>query len=225
MLKRLKEVGGSGNLKILEASVFLLISIFNIIGIIQDKESIIGNYLYWMPFAVFSIVILFFGNRYLSAFLYYVLSISITLFVVPSESLSDFSGSIFFVFAYHQIKKPWAVFTVLITTISCIVFRSITMGDTIQGNSLMILIYFLVYGIYWLTIYHPEKKESFCNLCKEENKLLELMAEGLSQKEAGAVLGLDQSQANNYVKKIKRKTDSETLNQIMYKYGSINSNK
>lgn len=211
-----------GKVEVLNSSVLLLIAVFNITKFILTEESILFLWAYWAPFIFFAVIFLVVKNKYLTSFFYLFIAVGVTL---TTENASDFSGAIFFLFAFHQLRSMWSLITGGILTIVAIVTRSITVGDTIPGNAIMLLVFAFVYGIYWLTIYQPLSMEGFPALSKEENELLRLMSTGLSQKQAGGVLGCDQSQTSNMVKKIRKKVGAESLLEVMFCYGSINSNK
>lgn len=130
-----------------------------------------------------------------------------------------------FVFAFAQIKKPWAAIKLITISALCVTARSIYIDDSIAGNVTMILVYLFVYGVYWFSIYLPSrKKEQPTVNCKEltenENFLLYYMTRGESQKTAGAKIGLNKSQANELMKSIKRKTGYDSVYQITFWLGT-----
>lgn len=209
---------------LISVTCFLVFS-FNIIDLVKSRDGILRIILYAIPFLVLSVLFLIVKNNVFNYVVFLLIAAFTTMF---SEIISDFSGSILFIFAYAQLKNGRTAVIVTVVTLISIFTRTLLNNDVI-GGVLMVVVYAYVYGLYYLIIEVENRNENnrleIVKSIKDQNEqLIKLMAIGYSQKEAAAEMGITQNQASNIIKRMKRDTGYSTLTQIMYQYGAIYGN-
>jgi hypothetical protein len=176
-----------------------------------------------LPILILIILTIVFKSKYITATVFLILAIGTSL---DPANITDYSGSIFFIYSFHLIRKKEYAWAIIILTIACVTTRSIIAGDTVPEAFILLSIFFYIYAIYYFLIYKDCIKPvriRFKELSKQETKLLKLMAEGHSQKTAGAQIGLSISQTSELVKNIRIKLGYDSVMQILYLSGVNNS--
>lgn len=194
---------------------FLLFS-FNLLDQITKGQDLLQRSYLTIPYLVLSILPYFLNERIMSVILY--LGVGIYLTLDPNTN-GDISGIIFFMFAISLYKSKYFKISILSLTLITIAIRSTIINQTIfQTFSYMMGVTLICISYFKLFL-----KKSMTNLNKDEAKILSLMAAGMSQKEAGFTMNLDQSQTNYLIKNIRKNCGNITLNQVMFLYGKSQS--
>ncbi len=170
------------------------------------------------PFIFMFLLLVIFKSNKISAFVFLIIAIGTT---IDPENISDYSGAIFFIASYHIVKKNWYAIVLIGISVGCLTIRSINAGDTISQVLVLIAVFFYIYAIYYFLIYKLMSNRPAINiedLTAEENNMLQLLAKGLSQKEAAAEMDIKHTKAAYLIKQIKDKTGYVSLNQLFYDY-------
>jgi Ca2+/Na+ antiporter len=141
---------------------------------------------------------------------------------IDPNNASDYSGAMYFMFAFHRVKsKRYAIAIISITALSLSI-RMTNFNMSIYQAFYMMLAFSASYMFYYFLIYRQYEqhiKSKIRCLTAEENKLLELLANGESQENAGSILGYNKSDTNKkLVRKIKDKMGRESLYEIIATY-------
>lgn len=207
--------GDGGKIDWLNLSVLFLVFFFNLVNQIHLEKSIMERVLYTGPFLfMILLVVIFKGNRCFKSLIYLLIAIGTTL---DPANMSDYSGSIFFIYSFHIIRKPGYAVFVSVASIACLTVRSIILVDTVPGTLIMIAVFAYIYAIYYFLIFKPTSvhpKVKIKSLSDKENKLLTLIGDGLTHKEAAYEMKITHTEASGIIKKIKKKTGYKTLNQL-----------
>jgi hypothetical protein len=201
----------------------ILLGTFNLLNQIDLGKDIIARCYLTLPFFIIPFIVVFAGKKIAISFIFIIIGVGI---ILDPSNISDFSGSIFFIFAFHIINKKKYVIPIGIITAAALAIRATKISMTIYESFMILLAYVVVYALYYFIIYKKTEKPvsvRFSQLNKEENKILEHMASGLSQKEAGGELGYDKFHTNYIVKEIRKKTGYNSLYEILYRSG-LNNN-
>ncbi len=210
-----KEDGGT--LKIIIVSIISLVMFFtiatNIIENIPIKDIIINI----IPFILIVLTVVIVPIQYSSAIVFLLIAIGTS---IDPENISDYSGSIFFIYSYHMIKGRWYGIITIFLTIVSVTIRTIRTNEAIPQALIILLIYFFIYSIYYLIIlkqFTKPIKSKLKNLTTDENTILELMCNGESQENAGAKIGhKDKHETSKVMSKIREKLDIKN-NESSYK--------
>lgn len=187
MSKSVLPVGGTT--KILDGSIFFIVFFYNITDQVLKQQNILARIEYTLPFLVFGIIVFMFGNKYISAGIYYLIACGILLGL---PNYSDFSSSIFFIFSFHLINKRWAFVSILITTVILLSLRLTLTQDTIPSTVLMLIIYSYVYLLYYFLIYKkPLKTIDKIDISEEEKAIVKLYCNGYTYEQIVITLGLN----------------------------------
>lgn len=215
-----------GKIDILNIFALSLVAFFNIVNQVHMNKDIIGRAVYTVPFIfLILIVVLFRKNRYINSFIYLLIAIGTT---IDPNNISDYSGSIFFIFSFHLIKSNIYALFVMFTSIICITIRSIVFKDMIPGNLIIILVFSYIYTTYYLLIYRESTNKLDIknkNLTKEQNEIMNMIgSEGLSQKEIAYKLGISNDVLYNKIYDIRKIYSSGgdiiPLNRLIYEFAA-----
>lgn len=209
-----------GKIDIICSLSSFMVFMFNLINQIITGKDIFSRLPYTAPFLILSIIFLFYSSQIFRFIIFSIIGFFIT---ISAENISDFSGAILFVFAFNQIKTGRSAIILSLAVLISITIRSIIMDDTISGNLVMLVIYFFVAGIYYFSMYQKDEPNRWEDLLEDENRLLSLLSFGRSQKEAAEEMDISTAQANNIIKRIRRKTGVDSLHRILFLYGAKNS--
>ncbi len=198
----------------------LLLFILNLLNQIHLNRNVFERIEYTAPYLVGAILLYFLNWKYI---------ISIVLLAVGTYTLfntsdpADLSSVLFFCLSHILIRKHLYSVFILVLTIVSLSIRSINLGDSIPQAIIIILGFFALYALFYFIVTTAKKDSIAINLktlTKEENTLLRLMAGGMTQIEAGYELGYNKYTTNNIVKRIRKKTKTNSLYTIFYLLGS-----
>ncbi len=211
--------GETDNIWKLNSAVISVVLFFNVLDQIDLGQPFLERLVYTAPF-VFMLLLgaVFRRNITFISIIYLIIAIGTSL---DPENVSDYSGSIFFMFSFHIVKKKWYALVIIFTTMGAVAFRSIINGDTVSQAFVLLSVFFYIYAIYYFLIYKPMSNRPAIkieDLTIEENNMLQLLAKGLSQKEAAAEMDIKHTKAAYLIKQIKDKTGYVSLNQLFYDY-------
>ena len=205
-----------GKLKTVNLVILSMIAFFNAMTYYIQTENIIEMGTRIVPFVIMIIVLLATDCKKSSAVIFLLIAIGTTL--DPAND-SDYSGAIFFIYSFHIINKHWYAVFLSVVSIACLTVRSIVLVDTVPGTLIMIAVFAYIYSIYYFLIFKPMKRKPAIHmkdLSREENRILECLSVGLSQKEAAANMGIKHTKAAYLIKQIKEKTGYTSLNQLFF---------
>lgn len=205
-----------GKLKTVNLVVLIMIAFFNAMTYYIQTENIIEMGTRIVPFVIMIIVLMATDCKKSSAVIFLLIAIGTTL--DPAND-SDYSGAIFFIYSFHIINKHWYAVFISVVSIACLTVRSIVLVDTVPGTLIMIAVFAYIYSIYYFLIFKPMKRKPAIHmkdLSREENRILECLSVGLSQKEAAAKMGIRHTKAAYLIKQIKEKTGYTSLNQLFF---------
>ena len=214
---RCTDGGKTLEISIINISLLFLVLFFNLSDQYEKGQDFYEYLLYVWPFGVLLILSLLFKNsKKLHAIIFLILAIGTT--IDPAND-SDYSGAIFFIYSFHIINKHWYAVFVSVVSIACLTVRSIVLVDTVPGTLIMIAVFAYIYSIYYFLIFKPMKRKPAIHmkdLSREENRILECLSVGLSQKEAATKMGIRHTKAAYLIKQIKEKTGYTSLNQLFF---------
>lgn len=194
---------------------FLLFA-FNLLDQITKGQDLLARSYLTAPYLLILFLPYFIDEKIMSLTLFMGVGLYLTL---EPNSNGDISGIIFFMFALSLFKNRIFRMIILSIVLISISIRSTIIDQTIfQTFSYMMGVVLIIISYYKLF-----NKKSIKNLTLQEIEILDLLAGGMSQKEAGYILGLDQSQANYLIKNIRKKCNNKPLNQVMFLYGKSKS--
>lgn len=136
---------------------------------------------------------------------------------------SGFGSACLFLLSYDEIKKkPYGVILCIVSGV-VIAYKTAISGDTTPQAILSIVLYTYLYTSFYIRFFKSKSlpKIRIKNLTKKEKEIISLMASGYSQKTAGSEMGLDISQANELVKKIRKDTGIDSIYELMFKAGKV----
>ena len=194
---------------------FLLFSL-NLMDQIIKGQSIIGRVYMTLPFFVLGLLAMILNNKKTLTILFFISGIYLT---IRQPDMGDISGAFLFMAVYKLYKKNTVGILMIAISLVCVSIRSTILQATIYSSFGLLLGFLVLYFLYFIVFC----KKGLILLNKKEKSILNLMADGYSQKEAGYELGLDQSQANYLIKNIRDKNEDITLNQVLYLYGKSQS--
>ena len=218
-------VGGKTNLVFLNISIISLVLFFNITNQISENKDIMERLIYTIPFLVMIIFLLFIKSNIINSIIFLLIAIGTT---IDPANISDYSGTIFFIYSFHLIKNKRYAWILSLITLSCLTIRSILVNDTIPGTLIMIAIYGYVYALYYFIIYKSSAKQvesKISELTELENKLICGMASGIHKKKIFSNMGIIEGKGYDMIKRIKEKTGTNSTEQIVYNLGKHNSSK
>lgn len=207
----------SGKISLINGIMAFGVFLFNLMDQIIKGQNIVDRIGYTAPFLIIAIICLTVKSKYINTLAFLFIAISTTLF---ANDVSNYSGALPFLFAYHQFRSKRFGMVILAITVVSISMRAITMGDTIPGNLIMVAVYMWAYAIYYICIKILFPNGAIAGLTKKEMRLLDLLAEGKIQKEIAGIMGVSNYDVWNMVKKIKEKTGYISLDQVMFNYGN-----
>lgn len=200
-----------GSLKIVHIAILSLVIVFYLATYMTGAQPLAKMLIGSVPFIIMILVVLVLDSKPANAFVFLVLAIGTT---IDPANISDYSGAVFFIFSFHEIKKKWYALFLSVVTITCLTIRSIEANDNIPGALIMLAVFGYIYAIYYFLIYKTSNKQVKSKiplLSKHENDLISDLVAGLSQKEAIANRGYSRSQGYDMFRNIKRKMECESI--------------
>lgn len=220
MLK-LRQHTHSGEIDYLNIISFISVGLINLINqIIENKNLIERSYLTMAFFILALLIYIFPFKNYLKALIYLVLAIFTHRDMIDP---SGFGSASLFLLSYDEIKKkPYGIILCFISG-ALIAYKTSISGDTTPQAITSIVLYTYLYMNFYIRFFKskPLPKIKIKNLNKKEKQIISLMASGCSQKVAGYEMGLDVSQANELVKKIRKDTGIDSIYELMFKAGKV----
>lgn len=199
-----------GLIKNIISSGLFILFIINLIDQISKHQNIIERSYLTIPFLALSILIVILDIKKGLSFLFFLIG-AYTL-MIP-EGSSDYSAALYFIFLFQinpSLKR--SLFISTITIIGIILRTYIYHFSIFQGFGIL-LAFAVTYGFYYFLIYLNQDKKpisKFKRLTKEENTIIQHIANGMTQKEAGFELGYDKFKTNYIVKEIRKKLDTDS---------------
>lgn len=138
---------------------------------------------------------------------------------VDAQHLTEHSGLAFFLMSAFIYRKKEYAAVVIITNAATLMWRAIRLDGAIPNTITIYFLYIYAYSIFYFLIYSKIGIPPSCRykeLTQNENTLIELLATGNTQKEAGSELGIPLSTVSNMIKVIRKKTGYTTLNEVLY---------
>ncbi len=152
-------VGGSPTLKYLNIIGLTIIPIYSVLVLSEEGITKASFLSYLLPFFIVVVLILITkGNKYITALVYLFIGVGTT---IDPSNIGDYSGAIFFLYSYHQLKnKKYGVFLLLMTPIS-LTFRATSHGGSVPQIIEMMAAFGFIYAIYYyLNIHESVKKHT-----------------------------------------------------------------
>lgn len=228
---QLKDGGTFDSIDITNIIILVIVGSLNIIGILEKGMPISYFVLYVFPLVLFVIIICLFRKyKFVTAIIYYIMAV---LSTVLSDNGLNYIGIPLFISSYQIVeiytqkinKRIYLVFLVVSAMISICIYG--VLNNAYLPHTMTALTAFVCIGIiYYILTYQkkaPPKRVKNPALSDQEHELIFLLSEGHSQKTAAVEMGISQSQANEIVKRVRRKTGSKSLLQVMFLAGKFSS--
>lgn len=138
--------------------------------------------------------------------------------LIWSPNHSSFNAALLFILSFHQNKTYIYAKVIILTTFIGLLLRMISLDETISKGFLMLFTFAFFYYQY-IHIFHPFKNNILNKLTRKHRVIVELTAQGNPQKTVGANVGMTRQQVNDELKKIRKNTGSNSVNNLIYKYG------
>lgn len=199
----------------------IAVAVFNLTDQLIKGQSPLERWVYTAPYAFVGLVLFFFRYPILESIAYLLVGCYTTIFTFHP---ADFSGVTFFVISLSLVrfKKYWVVLLAL--AVFCMPLKSLHTGGTVIQALQMIVVFTGTGALYYLRVYKRNTTKRIPDLTAQENEFIHLLSIGKSGKEAAGALGVPESNRSNFVKRILKKADANSTNQLMYLYGTLNSN-
>jgi hypothetical protein len=199
---------GFGLTKLFIGIPIISLGIFNLLDQIDKNQNLIERSYLTFIFIILGILVLFLSKKISLSILF--LFIAIYTLLDPSN-ISDYSASIFFIYAFHLIQKKWYAISISAVTMLSLAYRATNHSLTIYQSFGMLIGFMVVYAVYYFLIYKNYPKPITARikqLSEDENKLLRLMCSGCSQENAGIEIGhKDKHITSKAMKDIREKLD------------------
>lgn len=191
------------------------LTLYNLIDQIEKNQNIIERWPYTLPFIILALIVFIFKNKTLNMISFYIVGLFSLVF---SPNHSSFNAALLFLYSFHQNRTYLYAKIIILTTFVGLLLRMIILDETISKGFLMIFTFSFFYYQY-IHIFHPFKNNILNKLTREHRVIVELTAQGNPQKTVGANMGMTRQQVNDELKKIRKNTGSNSLTNLMYKYG------
>jgi len=178
-----------GTLNLIIGILFFLLATFKFINSIQDKDTFWMLFIESIPFYILGILCIKFDNKFVLSGVF--LSVAIYS-ILTSNSIDDYSGSIFILFSFHSIKNKKIIIPYSLLTIITISINSAIHELRFNTAFNILIAYFAVYTIYYFLIYKDlSLTKNIDNLSKEERDILFLYLKGYNYEEISKTLKLN----------------------------------
>lgn len=205
--------------RVLLSLSLLSIAILNLFLQYMETGNVLGRPYLTYLLIFLSFIIFIIGTKITLSIILLILGV---IAFIDSPNISDLTAVLFFIFSFQLINNKKYAVIILIINILLIAVKASYKGMEIYQSFILLIGCASIYLMYYFIIYKDLDKKSnvkFKELTAEENKILEYMANGMSQKEAGYELGYDKYRTNYIVKEIRKKTGYDSLYEIMYRAG------
>lgn len=204
--------GVSGGRELFNSLSIFSIGLFNLFNYFTDPSATDGLLFAGILISIAAIIFLCPFRKSVLACLFLLLAL------IVHKDMTDpfgFSSASLFVLAYYNIRNKGFGITVVLFTALIIVFKSTEFNDNPSQVVMTIILYAFLYTNFY-KIFKAFSPVNIKALTKEQNALLDLIVyHDLSQKEAGAKMGLNQNETNDLLKQARKTLNVTSLYSVI----------